>query len=372
MRGSIAWVARGQQTRATSYLTATRTRATPYWEEVRMSTNSQAGTQRSRPDRSGDDDLWAVIETQQQQIDELRRTLAGMRKHRRLPGQLLLAGISALAALVLTASAFAGIPLKIPDSNGVIHGCYSKSNGSLRVTDSSCAKGEKALSWNQRGPRGAEGAQGAEGSPGPQGPKGDPGPQGPMGVGPQIFCPACDKSNAELSNQSLIGAYFPATKLRSANLANAKFRHADLGGTDFSQATGANGSRGSQTKLSGTDFLGANLESAALTSVDAPSAAFVNANLQSAVVEGNFNGATFVGANLGNAVAHAGYFQAANFHAAHIEDIDFSAAVLENAYMQGAHGIPASVAGAVFADTTCPDGTNSNNDGDTCAGHWLP
>jgi uncharacterized protein YjbI with pentapeptide repeats len=351
---------------------------------------------KSGPCHAGNVDLRALVEAQQRRIEQLEEALQHRSIIRRVARRpLLLATASVAAALAMTTAAFAGMPMRIPDANGVIHGCYGKSSGSLRVTDSSCNKGEKALSWNRRGPKGDTGAQGPpgrngtgtgtqgpkgdkgdKGDPGPQGsqgPKGDPGPQGLPGVSPQTFCPGCDKSNADLSNHSFAGAYFPATILRSANLANSKFRHADLGGADFSQATGANGSKGPPTNLSGTDFLGANLESAALTSVNGPSAGFVNANLHGAVLEGNFNGAAFVGANIGNATAHGGYFQGANFHAAGIEDIDFSAAVLENAYMQGAHGTPASVAGAVFADTTCPDGTNSNNNaGNTCAGHWVP
>jgi hypothetical protein len=69
----------------------------------------------------------------------------------------------------------------IPDSNGVIHGCYAKTNGTLRVIDSSSqncdTKKEVALNWNQTGPKGATGAEG------PTGPKGDTGDVGPTGAG---------------------------------------------------------------------------------------------------------------------------------------------------------------------------------------------
>ena len=53
----------------------------------------------------------------------------------------------------------------IPDS-GVIHGCYQKVNGQLRVIDTSqggtCRPSEKALSWNQTGPTGPTGATGPD------------------------------------------------------------------------------------------------------------------------------------------------------------------------------------------------------------------
>jgi hypothetical protein len=102
----------------------------------------------------------------------------------------------------------------IPDSSGVIHGCYLTNNGQLRVIDTqlgdTCRPSETALDWNHTGPQGpqgppgpqgpkgdtgATGPQGPQGPPGPQGPKGDtgatgpPGPQGPKGdtgaTGPQ-------------------------------------------------------------------------------------------------------------------------------------------------------------------------------------------
>jgi hypothetical protein len=81
----------------------------------------------------------------------------------------------AVAALVVAAGGIA--VAAIPDSSGVIHGCYGKSNGQLRVVDSAggCKKNETAISWNQRGPAGPRGL------PGPRGPQGPPGPQGPAG-----------------------------------------------------------------------------------------------------------------------------------------------------------------------------------------------
>jgi hypothetical protein len=67
----------------------------------------------------------------------------------------------------------------IPDSGGVIHGCYLKSIGSLRVIDPSagqrCAGVEKAIQWNQTGPKGLQGPPGANGAAGPAGPAGAPG-----------------------------------------------------------------------------------------------------------------------------------------------------------------------------------------------------
>jgi hypothetical protein len=78
----------------------------------------------------------------------------------------------------------------IPDSGGVIHGCYlttgpPQARGAVRVIDTeagqTCASGEVAISWNQEGPQGATGPAGADGATGPAGATGATGPEGPAG-----------------------------------------------------------------------------------------------------------------------------------------------------------------------------------------------
>jgi hypothetical protein len=67
----------------------------------------------------------------------------------------------------------------IPDSNGVIHGCYVKTTGKLRVIDSGgkgCQAGEKPLNWSQSG------VTGTMGPTGPTGPTGATGATGPTGA----------------------------------------------------------------------------------------------------------------------------------------------------------------------------------------------
>lgn len=97
---------------------------------------------------------------------------------------LVAAVVGAIVATALTGGvAFA----TIPDGGGVIHACYSKSGGALRVFDAgvtSCGKSETALDWNMKGaagPTGPQGLQGPQGPAGPQGPKGEQGLQGQTG-----------------------------------------------------------------------------------------------------------------------------------------------------------------------------------------------
>jgi len=62
----------------------------------------------------------------------------------------------------------------IPGQDGVIHGCYNKSNGALRVIDSTtgnCTSKENPITWNQVGPMGPVGPRGVVGPQGPPGPE---------------------------------------------------------------------------------------------------------------------------------------------------------------------------------------------------------
>ena len=85
------------------------------------------------------------------------------------PSPALLIAITALV-VALGGVAYA----TIPDSGGVIHGCYLKAVGSLRVIDPStgqhCTVVETPIQWNQTGPQGPSGATGPAGPVGPAGP----------------------------------------------------------------------------------------------------------------------------------------------------------------------------------------------------------
>jgi hypothetical protein len=87
----------------------------------------------------------------------------------KLKRKLALGLIGGVAALALGSFAWAAIP----DGGGVIHGCYDKHSGAIRVYDGStnqpsgCTVKEAALDWNQRGPQGVPGPQGAKGDTGP-------------------------------------------------------------------------------------------------------------------------------------------------------------------------------------------------------------
>ncbi|GAA1133443.1 hypothetical protein GCM10009630_34520 [Kribbella jejuensis] len=59
--------------------------------------------------------------------------------------------VAATAAIVLGGAGLAYAA--IPDSGGVIHACYGKTGGTLRVSDTgTCRSTEVSLSWNTAGP----------------------------------------------------------------------------------------------------------------------------------------------------------------------------------------------------------------------------
>jgi hypothetical protein len=72
--------------------------------------------------------------------------------------------VAAAAAVAVAITGGAIAYASIPDSSGVIHGCYTVKGGSLRVIDTAkgqkCATGQHALNWNQKGPQGAPGVSG--------------------------------------------------------------------------------------------------------------------------------------------------------------------------------------------------------------------
>jgi Collagen triple helix repeat (20 copies) len=172
---------------------------------------------------------------------------------RRITRTSIISGLTLLAVLAAVGVGFAAIP----DASGVIHGCYNAGpnpSGSLRVIDAEagakCAKNEKALDFNQRGPQGVPGPQGPKGDPGPQGPKGDTGAPGAKGdtgdTGPSdaymategdpVFVP--DIGATEILTLNLPAGDYAITAKAMVNHPHTLVMHCtlSLGGTDLDHA----------------------------------------------------------------------------------------------------------------------------------------
>ncbi len=143
----------------------------------------------------------------------------------------------------------------IPDAGNVIHGCYGRFTGVLRVIDTEakwpehCFPGENAISWNERGPQGPQGPMGLPGQPGAPGAPGAPGPAGPPG-------PAGASAATFIFGDQAIGTDYTLVARKTLGPGSWAIQanvHIDYGvafqGTDESAAD-------CQLRKNGTDFLG--------------------------------------------------------------------------------------------------------------------
>jgi uncharacterized protein YjbI with pentapeptide repeats len=102
------------------------------------------------------------------------------------------------------------------------------------------------------------------------------------------------------------------------------------------------------------DLKDINLSGAYLAGADLADANIANANL---------SGANLTGANLTDA-----NFKNANLTGANLTDADLTRTNFKGTVGMGS----ATLTGATWGSTTCPDNTNSNNDGGTCASNLTP
>ena len=106
---------------------------------------------------------------------------------RRAAGHLTYSNVLATVAMFAAMGGGAYAVTAIPTTGGVVYGCFHKKKGSLRVVKQGkrCKKGERAISWNVRGPAGPQGgagSQGPSGNPGSAGTAGGVGATGPSGA----------------------------------------------------------------------------------------------------------------------------------------------------------------------------------------------
>jgi hypothetical protein len=227
-----------------------------------------------------------------------------------------------LITLVLLAGIFIGIlsaffVLKVFAQStdvGVIHGCYKKENGLLRVLEAgqSCQKSEAALDWNIKGPPGS-----AASSSKPY---------------LAFFCQGCYLVKA--------ADRFKGQDMSNSTIGQSTFEGSDMSGTIFKQSviTDVNFKN---TNLTGVDFSESNVPGWMEISAEFSGANLTGANFIDSKVSGNFTSSNLTNANFTNTNLR-------------------QASDLETA----------NLTGVVWQNTTCPDGTNSNNNGNTCIGHF--
>jgi uncharacterized protein YjbI with pentapeptide repeats len=202
------------------------------------------------------------------------------------------------------------------------------------------------------------------------------------GIGVVPYCGGVDLSNTNLHNADLNGDNLSYALLTSSNLTRAKLR-----GTLFGQCASASkvelmdcsGADLSGAKLARTDLSGDVLTGANLTGADLRAANLSGANLSlllpdfgvlpTILDKADLRGAVLRGANLSGASLKGARLAHAHVAGADLTDADLTNANLTDARLIGAHLAGATLTGIIWSHTTCPDGTNSNHDGNTCVGH---
>jgi streptogramin lyase len=126
-------------------------------------------------------------------------------------------------------------------------------------------------------------------------------------------------------------------------------------------------------KLQNIVLDGANMQGANLLRAQLQNASLVGANLQGTNLNGaqlqnyaQLEGANLQGANLHGAHLTGAHLTGAHLTGANLHGADLTGANLTGANLRGANLHGATATGVVWSNTTCPDGTNSDNDGGTC------
>ncbi len=129
--------------------------------------------------------------------------------------------------------------------------------------------------------------------------------------------------------------------------------------------------------LSGGYFVDQSLKYAVLSGSNLTNAVFLRANLTGADMSNsnlkgaNFTGAIMVGVNLSNSNVKGANFTGVNLTGVNFTNSNLKGANLTNSNLTGATGMStANLSGVTWSNTICPDGTNSNANGGTCAGHF--
>jgi len=139
--------------------------------------------------------------------------------------------------------------------------------------------------------------------------------------------------------------------------------------------------QGIGSRLAGKDLTNAFIQSPSIGGADFSGTIFKNAYMTSTPLQNStFTGADFTNANMQNSTFTSNNFTNANFTGADIststnggamDSNDFTGTNFTNANLQTTflHYTNNTFTNAIWSNTTCADGTNSDNDGGTCIGH---
>lgn len=314
-----------------------------------------------------------------------------------------IAGIVVL--LVAAFGAGATLIAQGQDAPVTFYACLSVKKGefsSINTTGpTNCGKDETAVTWNQQGPMGPAGPAGPTGETGATGATGQTGATGPQGPVGLTWKGAWDASTTYVTDDAVSyeGSSYVATALNTDQKPGSSPSWnllAQQGATGATGATGQTGPAGQVVASSctagdvvtgvGSDgkvqcssppavkqdcsdlSRGANLVYCPLADYyligyDLRGADLVSADLYAGQLKGaNLGGANLTGADLSNAD-----LTNATLYGANLTGASLANTTLTGADLTGADLADSNLIGTTWSNTTCPDGSKSDNDGGTCA-----
>ena len=137
------------------------------------------------------------------------------------------------------------------------------------------------------------------------------------------------------------------------------------GGYLLDEDAGGANTTAAESSVGGSNLRNLNLSGVNLTGVSLPNENLLGDNLTNA----NLSNSTLQGTNLKGVVLTGANLAGANLIGANLQSANLQGANLTNANLGGATSKGASLGGATWSNTVCPDGTNSDADGNTCLGH---
>ncbi|MEO1270567.1 MAG: pentapeptide repeat-containing protein, partial [Myxococcota bacterium] len=203
----------------------------------------------------------------------------------------------------------------------------------------------------------------------------------PCTIGPAANCANLDLSAVDLRYANLEGANLQeatlqGANLRGVNLRGAQLRGAVLTGVLWNHTTCPDGTNSDDHPDPIDPTLGScggHLNPTPIqTCTIGPGANCAGANLRGLDLRyANLEGANLEGADLEETNLQYARLQQANLLGADIDRADLSNTNLIDAVLLDASVSETLFNEAIWSGTTCPDGTNSDDKGDTCGGHWT-
>jgi hypothetical protein len=266
-------------------------------------------------------------------------------------------GTGLLLGLVIGGYALSTVRAAVPDTDKVIHACYSTGvTSTFRITeDGDCTEDETGLNWNQGGS--ASGVLRSNIA-------------GKDLTGAQMVY--WDLRNVNFTGTNLTDSSLLGADLRGSNLTNTTFTGANLKSTDLRNQT-----------LSGNSFFGADFTNALLSGVT-----FSNVDMRNAIMNGqnlsnvdlsaisSFESMSFNDANLSGAtLVSSPNFSNTSMSNTNLSNLNLTNADLVGSYLLNANLSGTDLTGVTWYDpskgsATCPDGSSAGQNEDyTCIGH---